>query len=333
MRELFYLLVILSALISTSCETPKTHREGLPFPIFRYTQPPKDFCPTIVDDPFVPQQDQAKSCVSYNEGFYQNLDSRDFSRMQSNIPSDQKKKNFINMIAPAAIKVMQETKIPASVIIAQALLETGWGSSKVFARANNLFGHSCFSYGSNKKKVLFKGTDKERTITYDCTVKRPANEGHYYMKFESVYDSVSAYADNLLTNQKTSRAYNKTRNVVAKAELQGRVATWQEFVPTLGSYAADRGYRKKLGQIIQKQGLDRFDNSSVCGSIVEKDFSNISQCEDTIKSESVRNTERSFEHAEGKNGTTVASNTSQDNADKACEDCSSNSSSSQGEER
>ncbi|WP_034721695.1 hypothetical protein, partial [Bacteriovorax sp. DB6_IX] len=70
-----------------------------------------------------------------------------------------------------------------------------------------------------------------------------------------------------------------------------------------------------------------------CGSIVEKDFSNISQCEDTIKSESVRNTERSFEHAEGKNGTSVASNTSQDNADKACEDCSSNSSSSQGEER
>lgn len=47
---------------------------------------------------------------------------------------------FLNKIIPAALKAEQEFKIPAEVTIGQAIVESGWGDSKLTQRANNLFG-------------------------------------------------------------------------------------------------------------------------------------------------------------------------------------------------
>ncbi|EIT6323212.1 glucosaminidase domain-containing protein, partial [Salmonella enterica] len=51
-----------------------------------------------------------------------------------------KQSDFINRIAPAAQRVSQQTGIPASVIMAQAALESGWGTSQLSAKYNNFFG-------------------------------------------------------------------------------------------------------------------------------------------------------------------------------------------------
>ena len=48
--------------------------------------------------------------------------------------------DFIRLIAPAAQASADKTGIPASFTIAQAALESGWGSSLLATEAKNLFG-------------------------------------------------------------------------------------------------------------------------------------------------------------------------------------------------
>lgn len=48
--------------------------------------------------------------------------------------------DFIAKIAPATVGDMKKTGVPASLTIAQAILESGWGGSGLTAQANNLFG-------------------------------------------------------------------------------------------------------------------------------------------------------------------------------------------------
>lgn len=47
---------------------------------------------------------------------------------------------FIDRIAPGAVASMHATGVPASVTIAQAILESGWGRSRLAAQYHNLFG-------------------------------------------------------------------------------------------------------------------------------------------------------------------------------------------------
>jgi hypothetical protein len=53
-----------------------------------------------------------------------------------NTPQEQ----FISSIAEAAVVSQDQTGVPASVTIAQAILETYWGSSRLAREANNYFG-------------------------------------------------------------------------------------------------------------------------------------------------------------------------------------------------
>ena len=47
---------------------------------------------------------------------------------------------FIARIAPAAQQSAAQTGVPASITIAQAILESGWGASGLAKQANNFFG-------------------------------------------------------------------------------------------------------------------------------------------------------------------------------------------------
>ena len=47
---------------------------------------------------------------------------------------------FIDSVASAAVQSMQATRIPASFVIAEGALESGWGSSDLYLRGKNIFG-------------------------------------------------------------------------------------------------------------------------------------------------------------------------------------------------
>jgi flagellum-specific peptidoglycan hydrolase FlgJ len=47
---------------------------------------------------------------------------------------------FMTMAVPAAIASARATRVPASITIAQAILESGWGETKLASQFNNFFG-------------------------------------------------------------------------------------------------------------------------------------------------------------------------------------------------
>ena len=60
--------------------------------------------------------------------------------MTEAIPMSAKTDNFIGRIAPLAVEDMKKTGVLASLTIAQAILESGWGESTLAKNYNNLFG-------------------------------------------------------------------------------------------------------------------------------------------------------------------------------------------------
>lgn len=66
---------------------------------------------------------------------------------------------------------------PTSLVIAQAALETGWGTSRFFKEANNVFG--IWSYNENEPRIAASETRGEKTI--------------YVKKYASLDDSIEGY--------------------------------------------------------------------------------------------------------------------------------------------
>ena len=54
---------------------------------------------------------------------------------------------FIAAAVPLAQQGQREFRVPASVTIAQAILESGWGKSRLTANDRNFFGIKCFTQG------------------------------------------------------------------------------------------------------------------------------------------------------------------------------------------
>ena len=53
---------------------------------------------------------------------------------------EKNKQEFIEMVGAWAKKDMEVSGVLASITIAQAILESGWGSSELALHANNFFG-------------------------------------------------------------------------------------------------------------------------------------------------------------------------------------------------
>ena len=62
---------------------------------------------------------------------------------------------FISSIADAAVESADRTGVPASVTIAQAILESYWGSSRLAREANNYFGIKAQTRGGSAGSVWF----------------------------------------------------------------------------------------------------------------------------------------------------------------------------------
>ena len=59
------------------------------------------------------------------------------------LSNDQKIDKYLSKFAPIAIEEMKKYKIPASITLAQGLLESGYGEGTLAVRGNNHFGIKC----------------------------------------------------------------------------------------------------------------------------------------------------------------------------------------------
>ena len=83
-------------------------------------------------------------------------------------------KDFVIKIAPYAMKDAEASGILASVTMAQAILESGYGSTDLAVNANNIFGMKC-SLSGNTWKSVWDGTSK-----YTKTTKEQKKNGEEY---------------------------------------------------------------------------------------------------------------------------------------------------------
>ena len=129
--------------------------------------------------------------------------------------------------------------IPISLAIAQAAIESGWGTSRFALQGNAFFGQKII--GSNVNGI------------------KPIKNQNPYIKvrtFNTLKDSVNAYAKNLNTHKayRTFRQARKEKRSLSQA-LEG-----SNLVNTLRKYSElGEEYTEQVQSIIEKNNLEKFD--------------------------------------------------------------------------
>lgn len=126
--------------------------------------------------------------------------------------------------------------IPPAMVIAQAAIESGWGTSVFAQEGNNLFGEWCFKKGCGI-----------------VPTRRAASATHEVRKFDSIEDSLNSYYKNINTNN----AYRSLRDLRAKIRQDESKFKAAVLVEGLGKYCG-RGpvYIAEVRALIRANALE-----------------------------------------------------------------------------
>jgi flagellum-specific peptidoglycan hydrolase FlgJ len=141
---------------------------------------------------------------------------------------DRKLKKYIRRFKKVAIAEMKRTKIPASVKMAQGILESGVGTSDLAVNNNNHFGVRCF---------------KKRCKKSRCTNPGHGKDSIAYRKYAHAIDSWVDHSKVLL-NDRYSSLWGYGSNYLM----------WARGLYELG-YAFDPDYEKLIVKIIEDNRL------------------------------------------------------------------------------
>lgn len=100
----------------------------------------------------------------------------------------QKFLTYIRQYAPWAVAEMAQSRIPASVTLAQGILETNAGNSYIARKANNHFGIKCYRKSDFGKDGTIDDSDYyHHALAYDCI---RITDDNFYDRFH-VYESAA----------------------------------------------------------------------------------------------------------------------------------------------
>lgn len=166
--------------------------------------------------------------------------------------SDTQKNEFLRMIAPIAMDQAKKhaNKIFASVCIAQAIHESGWGTSAKMVKANALFGikvgKSAYHFGTAWKDKAYKtGT----TEYYDG--KNPTKIVDFFRAYDNVSDATEDYFDMLCHCQRYKAALNQKSPERCIEKIVS------------GGYATGPSYAEAIMNLIRTNNLTRFDSQGI----------------------------------------------------------------------
>jgi LysM repeat protein len=149
---------------------------------------------------------------------------------------------YIAKYKEIAISEMHRTGIPASIKLAQGLLESDWGRSKLAVEGNNHFGIKC---GNNWDGPGFYRFDDDKNARGELVKS-------CFRVYSSVYESYIAHSD-FLTDPKKIRRYGFLFEKET-TDYKG----WAKGLRKSG-YATDKKYSSKLIKIIEQYELYHFD--------------------------------------------------------------------------
>lgn len=163
---------------------------------------------------------------------------------------------FISFMGPLARADMAKSGVLASVTTAQAILESGYGSTELARNANNFFGMKCSLSGNTWPGSTWDGVSKYRKQTGE----EDANGNAYtitadFRKYASAADSVADHSAYLLGAMNGS----KQRYAGLKGEMDPAKAIG---IIKAGGYATDTKYVSKVLSIINKYNLTKYDQGS-----------------------------------------------------------------------
>lgn len=160
-----------------------------------------------------------------------------FSNAQSVIaqPAERRitREEYIETYKDDAIREMMKSGVPASITLAQGILESGDGNSPLAVYAKNHFGVKCHSGWTGESMRL---DDDEKD---EC-----------FRKYETVYESFRDHSDFLVTRSRYDFLFQ-----LKITDYKG----WAKGLKKAG-YATNPKYADMLIMLIEKNNLDQYDN-------------------------------------------------------------------------
>jgi hypothetical protein len=150
--------------------------------------------------------------------------------------------DFIDTVGAAAQKSMKSTGVPASVTVAQAILESDWGRSRLARQGNNLFGIKALGNATGPAGVVTLAT-WEHTPDGDVIVQAP------FRAYFTLGQSIDEHGNFFIRN----RRYAGALAVANDARL------FAQAIQDAG-YATDPSYADKLIALMDRYDLYRFDS-------------------------------------------------------------------------
>ena len=143
---------------------------------------------------------------------------------------------YIRKYAPLAVEQMKKYKIPASITLAQGLLESGAGQSTLAKRSNNHFGIKCHN------------TWRGRKVYYDDDAR-----GECFRAYRKVEDSYEDHSKFLASGARYAFLFK-----LKQTDYKG----WARGLKKAG-YATDRSYANRLITIIEDYDLYKYDSKGM----------------------------------------------------------------------
>lgn len=143
---------------------------------------------------------------------------------------------FLDKIGPMAAADMRKTGILASLTIAQAILESGWGKSGLTLKANNLFG--------------IKGEYNGASVS--C--KTQEWDGSKYITITAAFRKYPSWAESVADHSGLFLRLKRYENLRGCTDYKKACQYVRE-----DGYATDPAYTTKLVQLIEKYGLTQYD--------------------------------------------------------------------------
>ncbi|MBL8614666.1 MAG: glucosaminidase domain-containing protein [Deltaproteobacteria bacterium] len=144
---------------------------------------------------------------------------------------------FLRMVLPKAMRSGRAHRVPPSVTVAQAIVESGWGRSSLTRKHNNLFG---VKGGAVKLRTReFRGGKWRRTSAS-------------YRSYPSIDESIAHHAE--IMNGPHFRRF------------QPLWADWRAYLRAIApKYASSPTYVATVAGMVERYGLERFDALTVEG--------------------------------------------------------------------
>lgn len=145
----------------------------------------------------------------------------------------------VNHTAVVAELLVRVDTLPASMVLAQAAAESGWGTSRFAREGMNLFGQWCYTKGCGL-----------------VPKRRSTGARHEVQTFDSLEQTINAYYHNINSH----RAYEQVRQVRAELRAEQQPLSGRQLVTGLKRYSS-RGqkYIDELVALIEYNQLDKFE--------------------------------------------------------------------------